>query len=102
MKLREPRHEITIFERSAPGATGGWGVVFWDDLWSSFTARHTKSPYSAGLAGGLNWGSASFTADTKAERRLRKVSPLTTEVDGPDAPQVGPVAGQQAPPPHRQ
>ena len=32
MKLREPRHEITIFERSAPGVTGGWGVVFWDDL----------------------------------------------------------------------
>ena len=32
MKLREPQHEITIFERSHPGATRGWGVVFWDDL----------------------------------------------------------------------
>ena len=53
-------------------------------------------------AGQVELGSASFTADMKAERRLRKVSPLTTEVDGPDAPQVGPVAGQQAPPRHRQ
>jgi anthraniloyl-CoA monooxygenase len=32
MKLSEPRHEITIFEKSHPGATRGWGVVFWDDL----------------------------------------------------------------------
>lgn len=32
MKLREPRHDVTIFERNAPGATRGWGVVFWDDL----------------------------------------------------------------------
>ena len=32
MKLREPRHDITIFERSARGATRGWGVVFWGDL----------------------------------------------------------------------
>jgi 2-polyprenyl-6-methoxyphenol hydroxylase-like FAD-dependent oxidoreductase len=32
MKLSEPQDEITIFERSLPGATRGWGVVFWDDL----------------------------------------------------------------------
>ena len=32
LKLREPRHDITVFERSAPGATRGWGVVFWHDL----------------------------------------------------------------------
>jgi 2-polyprenyl-6-methoxyphenol hydroxylase-like FAD-dependent oxidoreductase len=32
LKLREPRHDITIFERSVPGATRGWGVVFWRDL----------------------------------------------------------------------
>ena len=32
LKQREPRHDITIFERSAPGATRGWGVVFWSDL----------------------------------------------------------------------
>ena len=58
----------------------------------SFTARHSKSPYSADLAGGSHRGPASFTADTKAGRRLRKVPPLTTKVDGPDAPQGGPVS----------
>ena len=28
MKLRDPRHEIRIWERNAPGETFGWGVVF--------------------------------------------------------------------------
>lgn len=32
LKRREPRHNVTIFERSVPGATRGWGVVFWGDL----------------------------------------------------------------------
>ena len=32
MKLREPGHEITIFERSPAGSTYGWGVVFGDDI----------------------------------------------------------------------
>jgi len=30
MKLREPTHEIEIFERNPPGVTFGWGVVFSD------------------------------------------------------------------------
>ena len=30
MKLRDPRHEIEVFERNAPGVTFGWGVVFSD------------------------------------------------------------------------
>ena len=32
LKLRQPQHEITVFERGAPGVTRGWGVVFWNDL----------------------------------------------------------------------
>jgi len=32
LKLREPRHDITVFERSAQGPARGLGVVFWDDL----------------------------------------------------------------------
>jgi 2-polyprenyl-6-methoxyphenol hydroxylase-like FAD-dependent oxidoreductase len=32
LKLREPQHDITVFERSAAGVTRGWGVVFWGDL----------------------------------------------------------------------
>ena len=30
MKLRDPAHEIEIFERNAEGVTFGWGVVFSD------------------------------------------------------------------------
>lgn len=31
-KLRDPGHDITVIERDPPGATYGWGVVYWDDL----------------------------------------------------------------------
>ncbi|GAA4616721.1 FAD-dependent monooxygenase [Saccharopolyspora hordei] len=31
-KLRDAGHEITVVERDPPGATYGWGVVYWDDL----------------------------------------------------------------------
>ena len=30
MKLRDPEHEVTVFERNRPDATFGWGVVFSD------------------------------------------------------------------------
>jgi 2-polyprenyl-6-methoxyphenol hydroxylase-like FAD-dependent oxidoreductase len=32
LKLREPQHDITVFERGVPGSSPGWGVVFWDGL----------------------------------------------------------------------
>ena len=31
MKLRDPRHEVTVLERNAADATFGWGVVLSDD-----------------------------------------------------------------------
>ncbi|MGH3669228.1 MAG: FAD-dependent monooxygenase, partial [Pseudonocardiaceae bacterium] len=31
-KLRDAGHHITVIERDPPGATYGWGVVYWDDL----------------------------------------------------------------------
>ncbi|HEU4809426.1 MAG TPA: FAD-dependent monooxygenase, partial [Sphingomicrobium sp.] len=30
MKLKDPSHEIEVFERNSPGVTFGWGVVFSD------------------------------------------------------------------------
>src|SRR3546814_7981591 len=30
MKLRNPEHQVTVFERNRPGDTFGWGVVFSD------------------------------------------------------------------------
>ncbi|GDY28461.1 FAD-dependent monooxygenase [Gandjariella thermophila] len=32
MKLRDAGHDITVIERDPPGATYGWGVVYWDNL----------------------------------------------------------------------
>ncbi len=31
LKLRDPSHEIHVFERNAPDDTFGWGVVFSDE-----------------------------------------------------------------------
>jgi anthraniloyl-CoA monooxygenase len=31
-KRRDAGHDITVIERDPPGATYGWGVVYWDDL----------------------------------------------------------------------
>ena len=31
-KLRDGGHDITVIERDPPGATYGWGVVYWDNL----------------------------------------------------------------------
>ncbi|HEV7828791.1 MAG TPA: FAD-dependent monooxygenase [Pseudonocardiaceae bacterium] len=31
-KLRDAGHDVTVVERDPPGATYGWGVVYWDDL----------------------------------------------------------------------
>jgi 2-polyprenyl-6-methoxyphenol hydroxylase-like FAD-dependent oxidoreductase len=31
-KRRDAGHEITVIERDPPGATYGWGVVYWDNL----------------------------------------------------------------------
>jgi len=44
LKLRQPEHDITVFERSSPGVTRGWGVVFWADL---LERLHRSDPVSA-------------------------------------------------------
>ncbi|MGE5562227.1 MAG: oxidoreductase [Bacillota bacterium] len=43
MKLRDPRHEIELFERNAPGVTFGWGVVFSDLTVENITANDPVS-----------------------------------------------------------
>ncbi|CAO5189747.1 2-polyprenyl-6-methoxyphenol hydroxylase-like oxidoreductase [Frankia sp. AiPs1] len=42
-KLRNPGHEITVFERNPPGATYGWGVVYWDNLLDVFFHTDPRS-----------------------------------------------------------
>lgn len=43
-KLRDPEHEITVFERNAPDVTYGWGVTYTDDL---LDLMHRHDPVSA-------------------------------------------------------
>src|SRR5579885_2859679 len=43
MKLRDPRHEITVYERNGPNDTFGWGVVFSDQTMQNLVANDPVS-----------------------------------------------------------
>ena len=43
MKLRDPSHSITVFERNAPGVTFGWGVVFSDQTVENLQGNDPQS-----------------------------------------------------------
>ena len=43
MKLRDPSHEITVYERNQPGDTFGWGVVFSDQTMENLRQNDEKS-----------------------------------------------------------
>ena len=46
MKLRDPAHDITVFERNRPDDTFGWGVVFSEETFDNITAN---DPVSAAI-----------------------------------------------------
>ncbi|MEQ1491898.1 MAG: bifunctional salicylyl-CoA 5-hydroxylase/oxidoreductase, partial [Terricaulis sp.] len=43
MKLRDPRHDVVVFERNDPGDTFGWGVVFSDQTMENLRANDLVS-----------------------------------------------------------
>jgi anthraniloyl-CoA monooxygenase len=43
MKLRDPSHEVHLFERNAEGVTFGWGVVFSDQTVDNLLANDAQS-----------------------------------------------------------
>ncbi|TWG65558.1 bifunctional salicylyl-CoA 5-hydroxylase/oxidoreductase [Aminobacter sp. J44] len=43
MKLRDPSHEVTVFERNRPDDTFGWGVVLSDETLDNLAANDEKS-----------------------------------------------------------
>lgn len=51
MKLRDPSHDVTVFERNDPGDTFGWGVVFSDQTMDNLRANDAIS--AATIEGGL-------------------------------------------------
>jgi anthraniloyl-CoA monooxygenase len=54
MKLRDPAHDIVVFERNDPGDTFGWGVVFSDQTMENLRANDPKSA-DAIEAGFAHW-----------------------------------------------
>ncbi len=46
MKLRDPAHDIVVFERNRPDDTFGWGVVFSEETFDNITAN---DPVSAAI-----------------------------------------------------
>jgi 2-polyprenyl-6-methoxyphenol hydroxylase-like FAD-dependent oxidoreductase len=44
LKLGDAQHDVTVFERNAPGAARGWGVILWDELLKKL---HRADPESA-------------------------------------------------------
>lgn len=43
MKLRDPRHDVTVYERNKPGDTFGWGVVLSDQTMENLKANDPRS-----------------------------------------------------------
>lgn len=43
MKLRDPAHEVVVYERNKPGDTFGWGVVFSDQTMDNLRANDPES-----------------------------------------------------------
>jgi anthraniloyl-CoA monooxygenase len=43
MKLRDPSHEVTVFERNQPDDTFGWGVVLSDEALGNLAANDPVS-----------------------------------------------------------
>jgi 2-polyprenyl-6-methoxyphenol hydroxylase-like FAD-dependent oxidoreductase len=48
MKRADPSHDITVYERYPEGATYGWGVTYWEELYNNL---HAADPESARAIG---------------------------------------------------
>ena len=72
MKLHDPGHDITIFERSAAGATYGWGVTFGDDLLGKLYRSDLRSARKIHQAA-FRW--VDHVVDVQGERLLYPGAP---------------------------
>lgn len=67
MKLRNPEHDITVYERNRPGDTFGWGVVFSDETMKNLQAN---DPVSADIMTGelIHWDMIDCHVNGQVER----------------------------------
>lgn len=66
MKLRDPSHEVHVFERNRAGDTFGWGVVFSDQTLANLTANDPVSAASISSSF-AHWDDIEVTLDGKSE-----------------------------------
>jgi anthraniloyl-CoA monooxygenase len=52
-KLRDAGHDISVIERDPPGATYGWGVVYWDSLLDTLYRNDAESAYKLRAASAI-------------------------------------------------
>ncbi|WP_018334596.1 FAD-dependent monooxygenase [Actinomycetospora chiangmaiensis] len=60
--LRDGGHEITVIDRDPPGATYGWGVVYWDNLLDTLYRNDAESARALRAASAL-WREQRVTLD---------------------------------------
>jgi len=66
MKLRDPSHEVHVFERNRAGDTFGWGVVFSDQTLANLTQNDPVSAASISTSF-AHWDDIEVTLDGKSE-----------------------------------
>ncbi|MGI5290013.1 FAD-dependent monooxygenase [Nonomuraea polychroma] len=54
MKRADPSHDITVYERYPEGATYGWGVTYWEELYNNLHAADPESARAIG-ADSVRW-----------------------------------------------
>ncbi|WIO73912.1 bifunctional salicylyl-CoA 5-hydroxylase/oxidoreductase [Porticoccaceae bacterium LTM1] len=67
MKLRNPEHDITVYERNQPGDTFGWGVVFSDQTMENLQANDPVSAKSM-MDELIHWDYIDVTINGQTER----------------------------------
>ena len=67
MKIRQPDHDITVYERNRPGDTFGWGVVFSDQTMENL--RSNDAPTADAILGELaHWDDIDVIVNGRSER----------------------------------
>ena len=70
MKLRDPSHEIDVFERNPPGVTFGWGVVFSDQTVENLHGQRPRvGRRSSPTSSPIGTTSTSISAARRSPRR---------------------------------
>jgi anthraniloyl-CoA monooxygenase len=68
-KLRESAADVLVLERNRPGAAGGWGIVFWEDLLLSLAATDAVTADRLRRVA-IRWGTQQVHLDGRGAAQL--------------------------------